>query len=699
MAEREGGGGGGGGLLLVGVEFLDAVVDFLVAQEDGGDGVLEGSGAFTLGEDHGVVLEVEGTALVVDVENLEDDGGGVEGHGAYELAFLGYGYVGVKGGLEGGKVADHGLAEGYLGGVYGDAHGGCVAVEVSGFAFVVSNKFLAFHAVAGFVFEVGADAAVGGWDVVAFEDVFDCDAHEAAVVVVFEDAGDVAFLVGDGPLGCVAAFRNLVDGEGGGCNEAFHHVVAGFGCFCGEFLGGVVGFEEFAEVAVEFGDCSGGGDDFVGDFGNFVDGNGGLAGADFHRYAGVIPGREVGTGFCVLDFVFYEGEVGVNEGYPYAVLALGDEFFTEVSGAFACIEGIEDGIGCRAFCEYCHVKEDGIHVLSNAEEFGEGVFVVVEGDLGNSVGCDFVEGVAQTGGELALGSADAVYIKFGVVGQGFGTGCHAEAGQGFVYIGGSGVEVGFGGNDVNGDVVDDVLGLVDAETVFLFVVDGFDVGIGGFEIIVGEGIVVLAGVSDGGCRCVVVVVGFGIEFVGGEGAGEECGELLAQEHLLGVFFQGCPGLLELLGLFGLQAVFLGIECVIVEHLGGGESPLLYHAGHHGMGCLTNHGFGKFVVGYNQSESLVFLLEEGLVNHLLEYHCLDAGVVDVCVALIAHLFGLLLHAALELDVVDFLAIDFCNCVVVGKQFAGIVNRGEDKQQKRDSEDGNYKAGPLSNLFKC
>lgn len=65
--------GMGGSVLTVGVELLDAVLHLLVAKEDARHRVLEGDCAFTLVEHHGVVLEVERTALVVDIDHLEDN--------------------------------------------------------------------------------------------------------------------------------------------------------------------------------------------------------------------------------------------------------------------------------------------------------------------------------------------------------------------------------------------------------------------------------------------------------------------------------------------------------------------------------------------------------------------------------------------------------------------------------------------------
>ena len=64
---------------------------------------------------------------------------------------------------------------------------------------------------------------------------------------------------------------------------------------------------------------------------------------------------------------------------------------------------------------------------------------------------------------------------------------------------------------------------------------------------------------------------------------------------------------------------------------------------------------------------------------MEHLGLHAVVVDVGVALLTHLLRLLLHAALEFHVVDFLAVNFSHSVRVGEKLAGVVDRGEDEQQ--------------------
>lgn len=75
-------------LLSVAVEVLDAVLDLLVAEKDGGEAALERSGAFTLIENHGIVLEVESTACVVHICNVKHYHGAVERDGTGELTLF-----------------------------------------------------------------------------------------------------------------------------------------------------------------------------------------------------------------------------------------------------------------------------------------------------------------------------------------------------------------------------------------------------------------------------------------------------------------------------------------------------------------------------------------------------------------------------------------------------------------------------------
>ncbi len=93
------------------------------------------------------------------------------------------------------------------------------------------------------------------------------------------------------------------------------------------------------------------------------------------------------------------------------------------------------------------------------------------------------------------------------------------------------------------------------------------------------------------------------------------------------------------------------------------------------------------------------MHHGLIEHLLKHIFLHLCSVHIGIATLLQLFLLLLHALLEVHVIDFLTIYFSHGVVVGEQFSRAVYRRKDEQQEGQTENGDYQNGPLTDLFKC
>ncbi len=100
----------------------------------------------------------------------------------------------------------------------------------------------------------------------------------------------------------------------------------------------------------------------------------------------------------------------------------------------------------------------------------------------------------------------------------------------------------------------------------MFFPESLHVGVGEFDVVVGNGRGIFHGVGDMACGCTVVVDSFGIEFVGCEEAEDKAVELLAKERVFDVAFLLAPSLAELFADFGGEAVFCGRRHCVEHHL-------------------------------------------------------------------------------------------------------------------------------------
>ena len=259
----------GGSVLTVGVELLDAVVNFLVAAEHCADGALEGEPPLSVVESLRVLAEVEFAGLRVFAYNLEYGYAARCGEGSYKLAFLGHHHVGCQSGVGA-------AAEGYGGGV--DAHTHCLGVvgHVVGFAFVVGHEFVGLLGVAGLGAELVNDSGAGPGHVVVV-DVGNGESDDVALLVVLKHGRHLAFLGLKRPLHKAAAFGCIANACARSTDLVGEHRVTSSLGVCLEVGSRRVVAHISAEVARKLVESLLGGIDGIIDGCNFVIGNRSLA--------------------------------------------------------------------------------------------------------------------------------------------------------------------------------------------------------------------------------------------------------------------------------------------------------------------------------------------------------------------------------------------------------------------------------------